>query len=70
MWDLNIDYLESVDKWSICFIHWHWFFDIWFKVLDLLAQKIPIHHQHVSMYMFHVNNVKGREEDIKWVLKS
>lgn len=64
-----MDYLESVDKWSICFIHWHWFFDIWFKVLDFLAQKVQLHHQRVSVYMFPVNNIKEREESIEWILR-
>lgn len=64
-----MDYLESVDKWSICFIHWHWFFDIWFKVLGFLAQKVHLHHQRVSVYMFPVNNVKEREESIEWILR-
>ena len=35
----------------MCLLH-YCFFDIWFKVLDLLAQKT---------YMFHVNHLKEKK---------
>lgn len=38
----------------MCLLH-YCFFDIWFKVLDLLAQKT---------YMFHVNNLKEKKQSM------